>query len=54
MVEYRFELFREIALGTVQNSNVFVDIPPGGRSPFYVICNSIPEADRSRDLAAYR
>jgi hypothetical protein len=44
MVEYRFELFREIALGTVQNSNVFVDIPPGGRSPFYVICNSIPKA----------
>jgi hypothetical protein len=44
MYENRLMLFREIALGTVENSRVFVDLPPGGRSPFYVICNSIPKA----------
>jgi hypothetical protein len=44
MVEDRLELFREIALGTVQNSHVFVDVPPAGTSPSYIICNSIPKA----------
>jgi hypothetical protein len=44
MVEHRLELFREITLGTVQNQHVFVDVPPGGRSRSYVICNSIPKA----------
>jgi hypothetical protein len=44
MIEHRLELFREIARGTVQNQHVFVDVPPAGRDPSYVICNSIPKA----------
>jgi len=44
MVEHRLELFREIALGTIQNQHVFVDIPLAGKSSSYVICNSIPKA----------
>jgi hypothetical protein len=44
MVEHKLELFREIALGTVQNRHVFVDPPPAGKSAFYVICNSVPKS----------
>ena len=44
MVDHKLELFREIALGTLQNQHVFVDVPPPGKSPSYVICNSIPKA----------
>jgi hypothetical protein len=44
MVEHRLELFREIALGTLESRHVFVDAPQPGKNPSYVICNSIPKA----------
>src|ERR1700729_240878 len=44
MVDHKLELFREIALGTLQNQHVFVDVPSPGKSPSYVICNSVPKA----------
>src|ERR1700722_8469704 len=44
MVDNKLELFREIALGTLQNQHVFVDVQPPGKSASYVICNSIPKA----------
>jgi hypothetical protein len=44
MVENKSELFRAIALGSVQNRHVFVDVPPAGSSSSYVICNSVPKA----------
>jgi sulfotransferase family protein len=44
MVEYRLELFRELALGTVMNQAVFVDLPRAGPSSSYVICNSVPKS----------
>src|SRR3984885_1201020 len=44
MVVHKLELFREIALGTLQNQHVFVGEPTPGKSTSYVICNSIPKA----------
>jgi hypothetical protein len=44
MVDHKPELFREITLRTPQNQHVFVGAPPPGKSPSYVICNSIPKA----------
>jgi len=44
MVEHGLELFREIALGTIQNRHVFLDIPSAGRSSSYVICNGVPKS----------
>lgn len=44
MVVHKLELFREIAVGTLQNQHVFVDEPTPGKSTSYVICNSIPKA----------
>ncbi len=44
MVEHRLELFREIALGTVENRHVFVGAPGAGTSSSYVICNSVPKS----------
>ena len=44
MVEHKLELFRELALGSVQNEHVFLDAPPAGKSSSYVICNAIPKS----------
>jgi len=44
VVEHGLELFREIALGTIQNRHVFFDIPSAGRSCSYVICNGVPQS----------
>src|ERR1700756_4015092 len=44
MADHKPELFREIALGTLQNQHVFVDVPPPGKCHSYVICNSVPKA----------
>ncbi|MGJ4908694.1 sulfotransferase domain-containing protein [Bradyrhizobium sp. HKCCYLS2033] len=37
-------VYRELARGTLPNRHVFVDSPPPGPSPYYVICNSVPKA----------
>jgi hypothetical protein len=44
MVEHKLELFRELALGSVQNEHVFFGAPPAGKSSSYVICNAIPKS----------
>jgi hypothetical protein len=44
MFESKLKLFRELSLGSVQNEHVFVDVPPAGKSLFYVVCNAIPKS----------